>query len=398
MITYVTRFVFLTAFAHFALEICASFLPVVYPALINTFGLTYSQVGLIALVAALFGSLTMPLFGYLSDRVGAGRIAVFGIAWVGILMGFIGMVGSYGAVLALAGLGMLGSAAFHPAGAVLAAASAGKRPGTAMSFFSVGGNLGAALSPIWVAMGISWLGMRGTLIVMPVALFTALLLYRQLSYVEPLQPDGDKSRSALTPAANIRKPVVISLVLITLVVMSRSWFQVATMTYLPEWIQSQGQSIAFGGQVLAVFMVSVSVGSMTGGPLSDWLGRWQVVAASLAVLALAQWLFLNAPLFGQVIPVALMGMMIGASFPVTILMAQEAWPSGVGLASSLVMGIDWAPGGLGDWFTGWLADQSSLGVGLQSLIVVPLVGIAGVLLYLFFATTSNVNNRPPRLS
>ncbi len=381
MTTYLTRFVFLTAFAHFALEICVSFLPVVYPALINTFGLTYSQVGLIALVTTLFGSLMMPLFGYLSDRLGAGRLVVFGIAWAGILMGSIGLAGSYGVVLALAGIGMLGSAAFHPAGAVLAAAGAGDRRGAAMSLFSVGGNLGAALSPLWVAAGISWLGIRGTVIVMPVALLTAFLFYQQLSHAEQSQPDRVKSRSASTPITRMDTSVMVSLVLITLVVMSRSWFQVPIMTYLPEWIQSQGQSIAFGGQVLAVFMIAASVGSMTGGPLSDRLGRWQVVAVSLAVLALAQGLFLNAPLFGQVILVALMGMMIGASFPVTIVMAQEAWPNNVGLASSLVMGIGWAPGGLGAWVTGWLADQSSLGVGLQSLILVPLVGIAGVLVY-----------------
>jgi FSR family fosmidomycin resistance protein-like MFS transporter len=175
--------------------------------------------------------------------------------------------------------------------------------------------------------------------------------------------------------------VAVGLALITFVVMTRSWFQLAMMTYLPEWIQSQGQSIAFGGQVLAVFMIAVGVGSMTGGPLSDWLGRWRVVVISLAVLALAQWLFLNAPIFWQVILVAIMGIMIGASFPVTIVMAQEAWPNGVGLASSLVMGLGWAPGGLGAWFTGWLADQTSLAAGLQSLIVVPLVGVIGVLIY-----------------
>ena len=133
--------------------------------------------------------------------------------------------------------------------------------------------------------------------------------------------------------------------------------------------------------MLAIFLVAVGVGSMTGGPLSDWLGRWRIVAISLAVLSLAQWGFLNASILWQVVLIAVMGLMIGASFPVTIVMAQEAWPAGVGLASSLVMGVGWAPGGLGAWITGWLADQSSLGAGLQSLIMVPLLGVIGVLVY-----------------
>lgn len=138
MTTYLTRFVFLAALAHFVLELSASFLPIVYPLLITTFALSYSQIGLIAMVVSLFGALTMPLFGYLSDRFGANRMIVFSIAWIGLLMGSIGLAGSYGAIVILVGLGVLGSAAFHPAGAVIAAASAKENRGTAMSFFSVG--------------------------------------------------------------------------------------------------------------------------------------------------------------------------------------------------------------------------------------------------------------------
>ena len=381
MTTYLTRFVFLAALAHFVLELSASFLPIVYPLLITTFALSYSQIGLIAMVVSLFGALTMPLFGYLSDRFGANRMIVFSIAWIGLLMGSIGLAGTYGAIVILVGLGVLGSAAFHPAGAVIAAASAKENRGTAMSFFSVGGNLGAAMSPLWVAMGISWLGLGGTVVVIPVALLTAFLLYQQLNYVDLDQKDDPKSRSAAASPIKMPRSVMLSLALITFVVMTRSWFQVSMITYLPEWIQSQGQSIGFGGQVLSIFLVAVGVGSMTGGPLSDWLGRWRIVAISLAVLSLAQWGFLNASILWQVVLIAVMGLMIGASFPVTIVMAQEAWPAGVGLASSLVMGVGWAPGGLGAWITGWLADQSSLGAGLQSLIMVPLLGVIGVLVY-----------------
>lgn len=381
MITYLPRFVFLTALAHFILEICASFLPIVYPLLITTFELSYSQVGLIALIVSLFGSLTMPLFGYLSDRLGADRIIVFSIVWTGLLLGCIGLAGSYWAIIVLVGFGVLGSAAFHPAGAVLAAAGATKHRGAAMSFFSVGGNLGAALSPIWVAFGISWFGLPGTIVIIPVALLTALFLYQQLRHTSYDRKVTPKPTSVTRPRVKMKTSIMISLALITFVVMTRSWFQVSMMTYLPEWIQNQGQSLAFGGQVLAIFLIAVGVGSMTGGPLSDWLGRWRIVAVSLAVLALAQWGFLNASIFWQVVLIAIMGVMIGASFPVTIVMAQDTWPSQVGLASSLVMGIGWAPGGLGAWVTGWLADQSSLAAGLQSLIVIPIAGVIGVLVY-----------------
>jgi hypothetical protein len=79
--------------------------------------------------------------------------------------------------------------------------------------------------------------------------------------------------------------------------------------------------------------------------------------------------------------VGLVGALIGLSFPVAVLMAQETWPRGVGLASALVMGLGWAPGGLGASLTGLVADQYSLATGLQLLIFPPLLGLVCILTY-----------------
>ncbi len=381
MTTYLSRFVFITAFAHLSLELCSSFLPVIYPALIVSMGLTYSQVGLIAMVASMAGSLTQPFFGYLSDRWGSKQIIIFSIAWLGVIMGLVGIAPNYGVLLLLVALAMLGSAAFHPAGAVLASATAGNRQGTAISIFSVGGNLGAAFSPIMIAAVISWWGPGGTVIIIPFALAVSILLYRQLTQ-EYAVPDSHLVKpkpQVKTPAKNTS--IIAGLTLITFMVMTRSWFQISFMTYLPQWIQSQGYSLAFGGQLLTLFMISVSVGSIIGGPLSDRVGRWQVVALSMIFLGATQWFFLQSPLAGQMVFAALMGIMIGVSFPVAIVMAQETWPAGVGMASALVLGLGWAPGGLGAWFTGLAADQFSLSIGLQFLIIPPLLGLMATLAY-----------------
>jgi FSR family fosmidomycin resistance protein-like MFS transporter len=173
----------------------------------------------------------------------------------------------------------------------------------------------------------------------------------------------------------------VGLTLIIISVMTRSWVQVAVMTYLPEWIQSQGGSLTLGGQLLALFSIGTGVGSLAGGNLSDRIGRWQVMALSTGLLGPGVWLFLNASGLWQVIHVAVIGVLIGLSFPTAVVMAQETWPQGIGLASALVMGLGWAPGGMGASFTGFVADQSSLGVGLQLLIFPPALGLACILIY-----------------
>ncbi len=386
MLRYITRFAFITALAHLVLELSANFLPVIYPILINTLGLTYSQVGSVALVATACGSLTQPLFGYLSDRFGPGRMVIFSLVWISLFMGLVGFTKSYGMLLLLVGLAALGSAAFHPAGAVLASTQTGKGRGAAVSIFSVGGNLGAALSPLWVALGLSWLGLAGTVVVIPVALLVALILFQQMNRHSEFIHGHLKTQRQQAATQAGSSAMLVGLGLITFMVMTRSWLQVSLLTYIPEWIHSQGQSLTFGGQVLAVFMFSVSLGSLTGGPLSDHVGRWQVVILSLLCLGLGQWLFVNATAaIWQMGLAGWMGLMIGLSFPVTIVMAQETWPRGVGVASSLVMGLGWAPGGLGAWVTGFIADRFSLAVGLQALIWAPLLGVGCVLLYVLLS-------------
>jgi FSR family fosmidomycin resistance protein-like MFS transporter len=79
--------------------------------------------------------------------------------------------------------------------------------------------------------------------------------------------------------------------------------------------------------------------------------------------------------------VGLVGLLLGSTFPVTVVMAQEAWPRGVGLASALVMGVGWLPGGLGASVTGLVADHSTLGGALQLLVIPPMLGLLCILIY-----------------
>lgn len=377
------RSLFMIALAHLTIELCANFLPVIYPLLISAWDLTYTQIGLVALILGSSGSLAQLLFGYLSDRWNTPYLTVLSVAWMGLVMGLVGLSPSYPVLLVLVALGALASAAFHPAGAILASASGGSRRGAAVSIFSVGGNLGSALSPLLVAAGIAWLGLPGTVVLIPVALLVSLGMVLQLRRA------GSQTRPAFAHSGRVagqdrllsNPTALASLAMIILVVMCRSWVQVALMTYLPEWLQSQGHSLAVGGQMLALLMVAVGFGSLTGGSLSDWLGRWQVLALSMLLLGPALWFFLQAGGVMQAVLVGVLGVLIGLSFPVGVVMAQETWPQGVGFASALVMGLGWAPGGLGASFTGLMADNFSLGFGLQLLVAPPLLALAAALAF-----------------
>jgi FSR family fosmidomycin resistance protein-like MFS transporter len=133
--------------------------------------------------------------------------------------------------------------------------------------------------------------------------------------------------------------------------------------------------------VLFVLLAFSGVGNLLGGALSDRWGRWQLLALCLFLLAPAHWAYLNASGVAQWILVGAIGMLVGATFPMSIVLAQESWPAQVGIASGLVMGLGWVPGGIGASITGMVADRSSLEVGLQLLVVPVMVGAACALAY-----------------
>ena len=148
----------LMSLAHLILEAGFNFLPVTYVLLIPKLGLTYGQIGTLVLAASLAGTITQPIFGWLSDRGDPRHIVIASLVWGGVLMGLVGFMPSYGALAVLLVLAALGSAAFHPPAAALSSMTEARNRGRAMSLFSVGGNLGAALSPalVGLALGAAW--------------------------------------------------------------------------------------------------------------------------------------------------------------------------------------------------------------------------------------------------
>lgn len=366
------------AWAHLLLEASFNFLPVTYALLIPKLGLTYGQIGTLVLAMTIAGTITQPLFGWLSDRGDPRIIVVASIIWGGVLMGLVGFMPSYGSLGILLILAALGSAAFHPPAAALSAQTGSRQRGRAMSLFSVGGNLGAALSPALIGLALVVAGLPATGLLIPLSLLTGYFLARRLRPVSPTTRYTPQP-GELAPAR--QSGSMVALLAIILVVASRSYYQQALMTYLPQWLRTNGQPLAVAGAALSIFMVAVSIGSLFGGSLSDRFGRVPVIVVGLSGMIAGHWVLLHSAGGLQLAAVILVGVMIGASFPVTIVLAQEAWPQSVGFASAMVMGLGWLPAGLGAWVVGQIADRSTLTAGLASLLFVPLVGLGAAAIF-----------------
>ncbi|MDE0630594.1 MAG: MFS transporter [Caldilineaceae bacterium] len=373
-----TNTVLLVAGGHFLLELFHQYLPVFFPLYRAEFGLTYGQIGMITLVGTTTMSLAQPLFGYFIDRFDARRIAALSVLWVGLIMAVLGFSSNYWVLLLGVALAGFGSAAFHPAGAsvVTKATEAGKR-GRAVSFFAVGGNIGSAGSPLLLAIGFALLGLKGTVVLLPVVVLAAIWLVNGLGQESKVDREAHRQRQS-----RAGQGFLLGLVLITVVAMTRAWFQLSLTTYLPTLLEDRGYSVVYGGQMLFVLSLLIGVGSLFGGILSDRFGRWQVLLSSFALLGPAYWLFINSGGGLQFIHAGAIGFLLGCTYPTTVVVAQEVWPRGMAMASGLVMGLGWWPGGLGATFTGWVADRLTLDSALEGLVMAP---VSGALLMAAFA-------------
>ncbi len=361
--------ILLVSLGHLLLEVFHQYLPVIYPLLLTKFDLSFAQIGVVALTATTTSSLAQPIFGYFTDRWDARRVVAFSVLWLGLLMGLVGLAGNYWWLLVIVALAGLGSAAFHPAGAAVVSKATRGLKGMAVSFFSVGGNLGSAFSSVLMAAGLAAFGLVGTTILLPLALLAGGLLFFGLG-----REDAGEQASHRKSQADAGPGFGLGLALLVLAVMARSWFQFSLTSYLPVWLEGQGRTVADAAQMLFLLSICIGLGSLAGGTLSDRVGRWQVLIVCLALLSPLYWFYLNSSGATQALFLAGMGFSLGCTFPTAVVLAQEVWPRGLALAAGLVMGLGWWPGGVGTSVTGLLADRIGLDAALQWLLVAPVLG------------------------
>jgi len=339
--------IYLASLSHFTLELCHSFMPVLYPLLTVKMGLSFTQIGILALANNLVTSTFQPFLGFLPERFGAERVVALSILWLGGLMGLVGFAPNFWTLTLLVALASLGSAAYH-----------------------------TALSPAWILLWLGSLGTYSALMVIPVAILVSALFYQQAR-----RPAPQTNPRHHTQHAPVHKGYLLGLILIILGTMARSWFQVALVTYLPAWVQSNGGSLEQGGQLLSVFLFATGAGSLLGGIVADRVGVWPVAMITNLLIAPAYWLWLDGTPGLQIIALGVVGVALGTNYATVILLAHDAWPQGIALASGLVMGLGWVPAGLGASFTGYLADQRSLSAAMTVLVIPPMVAALCVLLY-----------------
>jgi FSR family fosmidomycin resistance protein-like MFS transporter len=357
---------------HLATDLAQGALPALLPFLTDKFDLTYTMAGALVLTATIASSIIQPLFGLWSDVRGVLWILPAGVALAGVGIAFASIAPSYELVLLGVLVSGVGVAGYHPEGSKYASFVSGERRASGMSLFSVGGNVGFALGPLYASFFIITLGLGlhgGVFLVLPgLAVGAALVLL--LPYLASFTP-----RHAAFGARSGAPSQWGGLILLLVIVGLRSLAHMGLFTFIPLYEISRGNGAGYGTWMLAVFLLAGALGTLLGGPLADRVGRRTVLLGSFVV---APPLILTYVLVGGAvgaIALFLAGMAVIGTFGVTLVMSQEYMPTRVGLASGLSIGFAIGLGGIAAVTLGAIADVVDLETAVLVTAVGPALGI-----------------------
>ena len=359
---------------HCATDFANGALPALLPFFVDRFHLSYTLAATVMLASAASSSLIQPLFGAWSDKRGAIWLLPAGVAVAGIGIALAAAAPAYWLVLLLVVISGLGVAAYHPEGSKFAAYAGGRKRASAMSLFSIGGNVGYALGPTVTTPLVLALGLTGGLLLSLPVLGVALALLLVSPYLARFAPEP----GAAGRTEGEDRPGALALLLGVIAFRSVAWF--GLITFVPLWEVSLGHSKAEGSHLLSLMLLAGGLGTLAAGPLADRLGRRPVLNVSLLATAPLIFVYVLVGGISGAIALAFVGVCVIGTFGVTMVMSQEYLPSRIGMASGLSIGLSIGLGGIAAVGLGALADSVDLQAAMYAAAAAPLAGLALALL------------------
>ncbi|MEU8827532.1 MFS transporter [Streptomyces sp. NPDC048636] len=364
------RSVTLLSVGHGCVDIYQGAVAALVPFFVSERAYTYAAASAVVLAATLLSSVVQPLFGVFTDRWALPWLLPVSTLAAGAGVALSGLGGSYPLTLLAVAVTGIGVAAYHPEAARVAReVSHGSH--TAMSWFSLGGNIGFALAPLLVSAVVATAGLRASPLLAVPALVGAVLCATALR----------STRTSATAAAATRAATAAgrddwaSFTRLTGAIVCRSIVFVGLSTFLSLYVhQRTGAGSAAGTAALFVLYLGGAVGTVAGGRLAARYRRVTVVrwAYALTVLAVAGVVFVPGPPLYVFVALTSAGLYVPFSLHVTL--GQDYLPRRVGTASGVTLGLAVSVGGIASPAIGALADATSLHTALMPLIAFPAVG------------------------
>jgi MFS transporter, FSR family, fosmidomycin resistance protein len=369
------------SFCHLLNDMLQSVIPAVYPLLKSSYHLDFGQIGLITFTLQLTASLLQPIVGLSADRRPMPYSLPVGMTFtlLGILL--LSAAPSFGTILVAVALVGIGSSVFHPESSRVARMASGGQHGLAQSLFQVGGNAGTSLGPLVAAFVVLPAGQRSIAWFSLAALLGIILLSRVGAWYKA--HGIARSRAAIHERRSdlsSRKITLAMAVLIALMFSKFVYLASLTSYYTFFLIAKFHVSVRLAQLYLFVFLGSVAVGTIVGGPVGDRVGRKYVIWCSILGILPFTLLLPYVNLFWTGALTVIIGLILASAFSAIVVYAQDLVPGKVGAISGLFFGLAFGMAGIGAAILGELADIKGIEFVYRSCSFLPIIGLLTVFL------------------
>jgi len=368
------------ALCHFINDVMQSVLSASYPLLHDEFGLSFSQVGLMSLAFMGTASVLQPLIGTLTDRHHFPQSLTLGMGSTLLGLLLLANAPSYPFLLMGAALIGIGSAVFHPEASRVARAAAGRRFGTAQSFFQVGGNLGHAAGPLLAAFIVVPSG-RGSVAWFAVLALVGMVILNRVGHWHAMHRRSGRKAFATQHHGLTARKVAVTISILAFLVFTKNVYMASLGAYYTFFlIERFALSTQEAQMMLFLFLAASAAGVIFGGPIGDRIGTraviWVSILGVLPFTLALPW----ANLFWTGALTVAIGLVMSSAFPAILVFAQELVPGRVGLIAGIFFGLSFGVGGLAAAALGVIADARGIEFVYHLCAYLPVMGIAAVFL------------------
>lgn len=366
------------SFCHLLNDMMQSLLPALYPMLKTSYALTFGEIGILTFTYQITASLLQPLIGRYTDSTPRPYSLAVGMSFTLAGLALLAEARTYPLLLLAAALIGTGSSVFHPESSRVARMASGGRHGLAQSVFQVGGNFGTAIGPLLAAFIVLPHGQSSVLWFSCAALLGIFVLFNVGHWYKHhgmarLKPRSTEGGAHATPT---RREVAVAMSVLLALIFSKYFYLASITSYYTFYLISRFHVSVQDSQVyLFVFLGSVALGTILGGPVGDRIGRKYVIWGSIVGVLPFTLLLPHVNLLWTALLTVPIGVILASAFPAIIVYAQELLPGRTGTVAGLFFGLAFGMGGIGAAVLGKVADSFGINLVYQICAFLPLIGL-----------------------
>ena len=367
-----TEQVLTIASGHFVHDVYSAFLAPLLPLIIEKLSLSLTLAGSLSAFMQ-FPSILTPFIGHLADKYNLRYLVILAPAMTATFMSAIGLAPNYAFLaltLVIAGVSV---SFFHAPAPAMVAQISGQRVGKGLSWFMAGGELARSVGPLVAVWAASTWALEGMFRVVVIGWLTSGLLFWRLREIPVVGRRTGSLQSLL--------PKIRTLFLPLFVVIFFRMFMVVCMTiYLPTYMKLGGSTLFLAGASLAILEFAGVMGALSGGTISDRLGRKPVLLVITMLAPMLMFAFLNVSGWLLVPVLVFYGFVSIAPGPVFLALIQDHFPENRAVSNGLYISMNFLLRSLVIVLVGMGGDAFGLQTTFAWSALISLFGLIGIVM------------------